>query len=403
MKKYKFHIKKKCICSGDLNKPIEFSKLPVINNFQKVKTKKYPTLISQCEACKLVQLKYCIADKHIFPKNYAYLSGDSKEKLINYNDLISKIKKKFSIRKKMRVLDIGGNDGSLMEIAKKNGFNVLNIEPTSVAKISKLKKVQTIEKKFNLPFAKILQKKNKKFDFVFSTNFLAHTNHLKEILQGINLILKSDGVLVVEVQYLINVLKTNGFDSFHQDHKYYYTVSTLKKILNIFGIFVFDYEFTDRSKEILRVYAKKNENPISKRLIKIIKYEKNYNTYERILKLNKFRKKYLFRFNNLINKLSKKNIVAVSAAPRGCVLISSLNLSNNLIKYVGEVPGSFKIKNFMPSSNIKIVNENKILLDKPDYIIILAWHLKKRIISFFRKKKTKSKFIIPLPKLKIIK
>lgn len=100
MKKYKFHIKKKCICGGDLNKPIEFSKLPIINNFQKVKTKKYPTLISQCEACKLVQLKYCIADKHIFPKNYAYLSGDSKEKLINYNDLISKIKKKFSIKKK---------------------------------------------------------------------------------------------------------------------------------------------------------------------------------------------------------------------------------------------------------------------------------------------------------------
>ena len=57
----------------------------------------------------------------------------------------------------------------------------------------------------------------------------------------------------------------------------------------------------------------------------------------------------------------------------------------------------------MPSTNIKIVNENKILLDKPDYIIILAWHLKKRIIRFFRKKKTKSKFIIPLPKLKIIK
>ena len=401
MSRFNFHIKKNCICGGKLNKSIKFSNLPVINNFKKNITKKYPTLVSKCINCELIQLKYCILDRHIFPKNYAYLSGDSKEKLLNYNDLISKIKKKYVKKKNMTVVDIGGNDGSLMEIAKKKGFSVLNVEPTSVAKITKLKNVNTIEKKFSLSFVKTL--KNKRFDFVISTNFLAHTNNLKEILKGINLILKPNGILVVEVQYLINVLKKNGFDSFHQDHKFYYTVRTLKNVLEIFGLYTFDYEFTDKSKEILRVYVKKTKNLMSKRLINILRYEKKYDTFIEIKKLNIFRKKYLIKLGKLLNKLSKKNIVAVSAAPRGCVLISSLNFSNKKIKYVGEVPGSFKINKYMPSTNIKIVNENKILLDNPDYVLILAWHLKDRIISFFKSKKLKAKFIIPLPKLKIIK
>ena len=177
-------------------------------------------------------IKYSVKDELIFPKNYSYLSGDSKEKIESYKLLITKIKSKYKI-KKPNILDIGGNDGSLLKIAKYKGFDVLNIEPTNTAKIAKKNNVKTLQKKFNLKQAKILSKKKSKFDFIVSTNFFAHTNNLNEIINASKLILKKNGIMILEIQYIYNVLKKNGFDSFHQDHKYYYSLSSLKKIFKV--------------------------------------------------------------------------------------------------------------------------------------------------------------------------
>ena len=167
--------KKKCICGGNLKKQINFGDLPIINNFKKTKTSKYPTVVTQCKKCLLIQLKYSVADELVFPKNYSYLSSDSKEKLEDFNDLIKKLKSRFKF-KKPSIIDIGGNDGALMKCAKKLGFKVLNVEPTNVALISKKNGVPTLQKKFDFNLAKILNKKKIKFNFVASTNFFAHTN-----------------------------------------------------------------------------------------------------------------------------------------------------------------------------------------------------------------------------------
>ena len=112
--------------------------------------------------------------------------------------------------------------------------------------------MSTLQKKFDFNLAKILNKKKIKFNFVepiSSTNFFAHTNDLKNIINGSKLILDKNGVMVIEVHYLYRVIKNNGFDSFHQDHKYYYSINSLKKILKKFSLNVFDAEFL---KKIMR-------------------------------------------------------------------------------------------------------------------------------------------------------
>ena len=394
--------KKICLCGGKLRKRINFGSLPIINDFKKIKTSKYPTIITQCSKCLLIQLKYSVKDELIFPKNYSYLSGDSKEKIESYKLLISKIKSKYKI-KKPTILDIGGNDGSLMEIAKQKDFDVLNIEPTNTAKISKKNNVKTLQTKFNLKQAKILSKKKNKFDFIVSTNFFAHTNNLNEIINAAKLILKKNGIMILEIQYIYNVLKKNGFDSFHQDHKYYYSLSSLKKIFKVFNLNIFDAEFLKNNQEILRVYISASNKKKSEKLKKIIKSENDKVIFNKIKKLNNFRKNYLLQFKKLIKKFIKKNktIYALSAAPRGCVLLNAANFSKKNIKMVGEVSNSFKLSKYIPGTNIIIKNENEIIKEQPDFVIILAWHLKERLTKNLVKSGYKGKFIIPLPKLKI--
>ena len=93
----------------------------------------------------------------------------------------------------------------------------------------------------------------------------------------------------------------------------------------------------------------------------------------------------------------------MGAAPRACVLLNSSTLSKSEINLVGEVPQSLKCNKYVPGTDILVKDEYKIIRDKPDYVIILAWHLKNRIIKLLLKKGYKGNFIIPLPKLEIIK
>ena len=125
-----------CICGGELKSNINFGKLPLINLFKKNRTPKYPTIITECSSCKLIQLKKSVKDELIYPKDYLYKTGDSADAIEDFKELIQKLKKKFK-NKFLNIVDIGGNDGTLMLIAKKSGFKVLNIEPTNAADISK--------------------------------------------------------------------------------------------------------------------------------------------------------------------------------------------------------------------------------------------------------------------------
>ena len=220
-----------CICGSKLKYKINFGNLPLVNNYTAKKNlNKYPTVITQCKSCLLIQLKYSVPDKFLFPKNYSYLSGNSKEKISNFKSIVKKIRK-ISKRNNEKILDIGSNDGSFLELAKTKYNNVLGIEPTNTAKISLGKGINTIKKPLNYKLAKKIVKKYSKFDFLVATNFFAQTNNLLEVLKSIKLISHENGLIIIEVQYLYDLLNQKGFDSFHHEHIAYYTASSITKLL----------------------------------------------------------------------------------------------------------------------------------------------------------------------------
>ena len=397
--------RKVCICENKLKQKINFGNLPLINNYTiKKNLKKYPTIISQCQNCLLIQLKYSVPDKLLFPNNYSYLSGNSKEKINNFISILAKIKKT-SKKKNPQILDIGSNDGSFLEIVKKKYPKVLGVEPTNTARNAIKKGINTIKKSLNFKLAKKILNKYSKFDFIIASNFFAQTNNLKEILKSIKLILDKKGLLIVEVQYLYELLLQKGFDSFHHEHIAYYTLSSITKLLEKYNLYVFDAEKLKVHGGMLRVYISLNKKPITKKMKKILASENDRNIINKIKNLNLFRIKFSNKLNKFFYNLKKKGkkIYGMGAAPRACVMLNSANLTKNEIDLVGEVSKSLKCNKYVPGTNIMVRNENKIIYDKPDYVIILAWHLEKRIINLLLEKGYKGDFIIPLPNLKIVK
>ena len=397
--------RKVCICKNKLKQKINFGNLPLINNYTiKKNLKKYPTIISQCQNCLLIQLKYSVPDKLLFPNNYSYLSGNSKEKINNFISILAKIKKT-SKKKNPQILDIGSNDGSFLEIVKKKYPKVLGVEPTNTARNAIKKGINTIKKSLNFKLAKKILNKYSKFDFIIASNFFAQTNNLKEILKSIKLILDKKGLLIVEVQYLYELLLQKGFDSFHHEHIAYYTLSSITKLLEKYNLYVFDAEKLKVHGGMLRVYISLNKKPITKKMKKILASENDRNIINKIKNLNLFRIKFSNKLNKFFYNLKKKGkkIYGMGAAPRACVMLNSANLTKNEIDLVGEVSKSLKCNKYVPGTNIMVRNEKKIIKDKPDYVVILAWHLKRRIINLLLKKGYKGNFIIPLPILKVIK
>jgi len=112
-------------------------------------------------------------------------------------------------------------------------------------------------------------------------------------------------------------------------------------------------------------------------------------------------KKMLKEFITKIKK--KKLIIAAKGCPaRASTLLNYYNINVKQIPYIAEQPASLKLNKYMPGLNIPIVNSKILLKEQPDYVLILAWHLWKPIVQKWKRKKLKSKFIIPLPKFKIV-
>ena len=316
-----------CFCSNELKHNINFGNLPLINNYSiKKNLKKYPVIVCKCEYCNLVQLKYSVPDNLLFPKNYSYLSGNSKEKINNFNSILLKIKK-MSKKRDPKILDIGSNDGSFLEIVKKKYSKVVGIEPTDVAKISVKKNINTIKKRLDFKLAKKIKNKYSKFDFIVATNFFAQTNNLKEIIKSVKLILDSQGYLIVEVQYLYDLLSQKGFDSFHHEHITYYTLSSITKLLEKYGLYVFDAQKLKVHGGILRVYISMNLRPISKEMKKILNSESDKNITSKIKNLNLFRIVFNKKIKKFLKNLKRagKIVYGIGAAPRTCVMVNSCN------------------------------------------------------------------------------
>jgi len=396
---------KLCVCKNKLNKKINFGNLPIVNNYtSKINLKKYPVIISQCEKCQLIHLKYTLPDKLLFPSNYSYLSGHSKEKINNFKSILHKIEK-FSKKNDPKILDIGSNDGAFLELVKNKYSKVLGIEPTNCADITINKRIDTIKSPLNFQLAKKIVNKYSKFDFIIATNILAHTNNIGGILKSIKLLLNKKGLSIIEVQNLYDLISQKGFDSIHHEHTAYFTLSSIMKVMKNFDLYIFDAEKLSVHGGILRVYVSPNKKKIRKRLKKILNKENDKKIFTKLKKLNQFRKKFNYEIKKLLINLkkNKKKIYGVGAAPRACVFLNSCNITNKQVNLIGEVPQSIKCNKYVPGTNIMVKNENKIITDKPDYVIILAWHLVKIITTLLTQKGYEGSYIVPLPSLRIIK
>lgn len=370
--------------------------------------KSYPLKLFKCRKCHLLQINYVVNNEEVFHLDYPYKSGITKilKDLLHSTSKYSVDNFKFS--KNPLAIDIGSNDGTLLEGFKNHGFNVLGIEPTNIAKLANKKGIKTIQKFFDYETVQFIKKRYHKAEVITGTNIFAHISKLDTLMKGVkNLLNPDNGIFVTESHYAVNILNEMQFDSIYHEHLRFYLLKPLIFLLNKYGFNVIDASRIPNYAGSIRVTATLNKKIKPKKSIKqILNKEKKEGFYsenkykqyaKKVIKVKKDLSEMLWKL-----KLNKQRIVGVGCPGRSITLLAYCNITDQLIDYIAEQSSSLKLNMFTPSTHIKIIDEKHMIKKQPEYALILSWHYGKNVMKNLRNKGYKGKFIMPLPKPRII-
>ncbi len=365
----------------------------------------YPLDLYFCEKCGLVQLGYIVSPELLF-RNYVYNAGTNNSLKQNFSELVKKLVKRFNLTASDLAVDIGSNDGTLLENYLPYKVKILGIDPSSVAQMAIDKGIFTIANFFTQNITEQIVKSYGQAKIITATNVFAHVDKLKDFMVGVRKLLTDDGIFVSESNYLLDFINKLQYDAAYHEHLRYYSLKPLKLLFEEFGLEIFDVERISTHGGSIRVYtAKKEAYPVESNVEALIRLEEESGLY---------RKETYIRFAKRVQEnkiviqellIEKKNtgghIVGIGAPAKGNTLLNYCKLDKELIDYLAE-KSSLKIGTFSPGVHIPVVSEERLFTDQPDYALVLSWNIADELMPKLRGMGYKGKFILPTPEPKIV-
>ncbi len=335
----------------------------------------YPLEVNYCDKCHNCQLSVSVDPKKMF-SNYLYTSSTSKVFRDHFVDAAQKYIKDLKLsKKKSYIIDIGSNDGIALKPFLELGFkNLLGVEPAkNLAKIAKKNKIKTFN---GFLVKKNLKKIKKNADIILASNVFAHSDKLKEMAECMFKLLSKKGVIIIEVQYLMNTLKELTFDNIYHEHYNYWSLTSLINFFKQFDATIYKSELINTHGGSIRIYIKKEKKvKVDSSIKKILKEEekfgiKKYKTYKIFGE-----KVYTIRKNVIENiKRIKENgdkIIGYGAPAKATTALNFFGISKEIDFIVED--NKLKHNKFIPGVKIPIKNKS-LIKDKKNCMIVLAWN-----------------------------
>ena len=376
LKIYKFDCRS---CGNNkLKRVVSLGYQPLANNLLKKANEKddlYPLEMNYCLNCHNCQLSVVIDPKKMF-SNYLYLSSTSKTFREHFEKAAKKYIEEFKLKpKKSYIIDVGSNDGVALKPFKDLKFNnILGIEPAkNLAKKANKEKIKTYNGFLD---EKSLKKIKKNADLVLASNVFAHSDKLKLMAECMLKLIKRDGTIIIEVQYLLNTLKDLTFDNIYHEHYNYWSLTSLVTFFKKFNAKIYRAEKINTHGGSLRIYVNKNsKTKIEKSVNKILEEEENFGIKKYKTYTNFAKKVYKIRDNVRKNiyeiKKNNKKVIGYGSPAKATTALNFFGISNE-IEFIIE-DNKLKQGKYLPGVKIPIRSKQS-LNGKPDCLIVLAWN-----------------------------
>ncbi len=373
---------------------------------------KAPLALVLCQDCALVQLKHRGVDPDIMYRNYWYKSGINATMRNALKSIIRKAESLVQLKKSDVVLDIGANDGTTLRAYKNAEITKIGFEPArNLVKEAEAGNNLIVNNYFNAKeFEQVSKKKAK---VVTSIAMFYDLEDPNQFVDDITKVLDKDGLWIIQLAYEPSMLILNAFDNICHEHIEYYSMTSLKNLLERHNLSIFDVELNNVNGGSFRVYVKHKKS-------KAFEIEKGKNHVERLLKKEEKLKitdpgtyaDFAKRVTELKNKTAKfittelkkgKRIYAYGASTKGNTLLQYYNLDHTLISAAVERNArKWGLKTV--GTLIPIISEEEARKIKPDYFLVLPWHFRTEFLSREAEYlQNGGKMIFPLPEFEIVK
>lgn len=341
--------------------------------------REFPISILYCRNCRTAHQRFQVPKAELFPRSYHYRSRFTADVLNGMRALVERCEQLFGLVAGKRVLDIGCNDGSLLDFFAERGAVCTGVEPTDACADAAVKGHATYQAFVTPEVARKVAAEQGQPDFITFTNVFAHIENLPSIIESLQILMSPTTVLVVENHYLGAVLERKQFDTFYHEHPRTYSLTSFAHIAKSLGGSLHEIEFPSRYGGNIRVFIGGEHRPAertdaaSQVLAREAVFGDAFATLRR--QVDAWQEQKRAEINDLV---AKHGPLRAKAFPgRAAILVKLLGLESDVIRCVHEKPGSMKIGHYLPGTRIPIVSDEELFahqeLSLP--LVNFAWHI----------------------------
>lgn len=410
-----WQVKENCrICfSHNLVTYFNFGNMPLVDSFIGAGESgdlRVPLAVCFCQNCALSQLSVVVHPKLLF-SNYVYHSSVSNTFRAHCAAMAREVKALLGRESGLKGVDIASNDGCLLKEFKKEGYQVLGVDPAAnLCELAEKEGIPSLAEFWSLSTAQKVTERIGKVDVITATNVLAHVDDLHGFVAAVAVALSDTGVFVIEFPYLRNLLKYNQFDTMYHEHLSYFLVKPLLHLFPQHHMRIADIQEVDIHGGSLRVSVVKEANAKIPTKSKVV-----HSFFEREEKegLHALQPYVHLEENSrrvrqqLIEKLHElkalgKTVAAYGASAKGNTFVNYCRLDNKDLRFiVDDTP--HKQGKLYAGTRISVISREHLQAERPDYLLILPWNFAREIMERNKEyRATGGKFIIAIPELKIV-
>ena len=366
---------------------------------------RFPLDLVYCPDCSLVQITETVPPEQLF-SHYLYLSSFSDTMLQSAEEVANRLADRRQLGPASLVVELASNDGYLLQYYRRRGVPVLGVEPAAnIARVAEERGIPTLVRFFGEEVGQELRDQGKTADVIHANNVLAHVADLNGFVAGIALLLKDDGVAVIEVPHVKALVDHLEFDTIYHEHLCYYSLTALTPLFQRHGLTIVDVERLPIHGGSLRFYASPTGTPSE--AVQRLLAEEAAAGVARFAFYRDFGQKVAGLRERLRSELAAlkragKRLAAYGASAKGSTLLNYFEIGGDTLDFVVD-RSTVKQGFYTPGTHLAILPTEALLESRPDYVLLLSWNFADEILAQQAAYRQQGgRFIIPIPDVKVV-